>query len=100
MSEKLKLTIETCDYNHKFAKLPDHPKKENLPRCPHCMAEGNDKLKRQNAELLAGLKIAVEEVIEYLGNAINDMDAVSDEDIAYTAPRIENLRNLIAKMEK
>lgn len=33
-------TIDTCDLGHRFAKLPDHPTREGLPCCPHCMKEG------------------------------------------------------------
>lgn len=39
--------IETCDFGHKFAKLPDHPKKDGLARCPHCMASGLDALRKE-----------------------------------------------------
>ena len=34
--------IDTCDQGHKFAKLPDHPRRDGLARCPHCMAIGLD----------------------------------------------------------
>lgn len=37
------VAIETCDCCERdFAKLPDHPKKDGLARCPHCMAQGLD----------------------------------------------------------
>lgn len=39
------VTIDTCDFGHKFAKLPDHPQKNNQARCPYCMAEGLDALR-------------------------------------------------------
>lgn len=39
--------IETCDFGHKFAKLPDHPKKDGLARCPHCMASGLDAVRKE-----------------------------------------------------
>lgn len=43
----LKVAIDTCDFGHKFAKLPDHPKNsDGYPRCPHCMADGLDLLKQ------------------------------------------------------
>lgn len=35
-------SIDTCDLGHKFAKLADHPKKDGVARCPHCMATGLD----------------------------------------------------------
>lgn len=34
--------IDTCDLGHKFAVLSDHPRKDGLARCPHCMAIGID----------------------------------------------------------
>lgn len=34
--------IDECDYGHMFAKLPDHPTRNGLARCPHCMAQGLD----------------------------------------------------------
>lgn len=37
-------SIETCDYGHRFGFLPDHPRKDGLKRCPHCMAIGLDAL--------------------------------------------------------
>lgn len=39
------LVTEMCDQGHKFSKLPDHPKKDGLARCPHCMAIGIDALR-------------------------------------------------------
>lgn len=35
--------IDTCEDGHKYAKLPDHPKKDGSSRCPHCMAIGVDR---------------------------------------------------------
>ena len=32
--------IDTCDLGHKFAKLPDHPTRNGLARCPHCLVLG------------------------------------------------------------
>jgi len=34
--------IDTCDFGHKFAKLPDHPLRDGKARCPHCLASGLD----------------------------------------------------------
>lgn len=34
--------IETCDHGHRYAKLPDHPRRDGKPRCPHCLAIGLD----------------------------------------------------------
>lgn len=34
--------IDECDFGHKFAKLPDHPMRNGLARCPRCMGEGLD----------------------------------------------------------
>jgi hypothetical protein len=34
--------IERCEHGHRFAKLPDHPMRHGLPRCPQCMAIGLD----------------------------------------------------------
>lgn len=46
--------IETCDEGgHKYAKLPDHPMRQGMPRCPHCMAIGLD---RARTELAAQAK--------------------------------------------
>lgn len=39
--------IETCDNGHKYGKLPDHPAKWGLSRCPHCMAKGKDILQER-----------------------------------------------------
>jgi len=36
------VVIDTCDVGHKFAKLSDHPKRDGVPRCPHCMSIGLD----------------------------------------------------------
>lgn len=38
--------IEMCDLGHRFAKLPDHPRDgRGLSRCPHCMAQGLDRMR-------------------------------------------------------
>lgn len=37
--------VDICEQGHKFAKLNDHPKRDGLPRCPHCMAQGLDTLR-------------------------------------------------------
>lgn len=42
--------IDTCDFGHTYAKLPDHPKKDGSPRCPHCLAEGLDKTRRKSLD--------------------------------------------------
>lgn len=42
--------IETCDHGHKFAYLPDHPRRNGLTRCPHCMAIGLDRLREPASE--------------------------------------------------
>lgn len=35
--------IDTCDFGHNYAKLPDHPKDTSgRPRCPVCMSSGLD----------------------------------------------------------
>ena len=48
------LVIDTCDEGgHKYAKLPDHPMRQGIPRCPHCMAIGLD---RARSELAAKVK--------------------------------------------
>jgi len=43
----MKPIIETCDNGHKFAKLPDHPKKDGLSRCPHCLVIGLDECRQR-----------------------------------------------------
>lgn len=40
------VAIETCVWGHKFAKLPDHPTKDGLTRCPHCLAQGLDEARQ------------------------------------------------------
>jgi hypothetical protein len=33
--------IDTCDFGHRFAKLPGHPvNSSQLPQCPYCMSIG------------------------------------------------------------
>ena len=32
--------IDTCEQGHNFAKLPDHPERDGISRCPYCMAIG------------------------------------------------------------
>lgn len=34
--------IDRCDFGHKFAKLADHPTKDGVARCPHCLSAGLD----------------------------------------------------------
>ena len=34
--------IDECHSGHRFAKLADHPTKDGLARCPHCLAIGLD----------------------------------------------------------
>jgi len=43
-------TIETCDLNHKFVKLPTHPMRYGKPRCPNCMASGLNRYRGENAD--------------------------------------------------
>ena len=40
--EALSANIDACDQGHRFAPLPDHPRKDGMTRCPHCMASGID----------------------------------------------------------
>lgn len=40
--EPEQVVIDTCDQGHKFAKLADHPLRNGIARCPHCMAAGLD----------------------------------------------------------
>jgi hypothetical protein len=35
---------ETCENGHDFIKLPNHPTKNGLARCPYCLSIGFDKL--------------------------------------------------------
>lgn len=44
MSVLSDVVVDTCDQNHKFAKLPDHPMRDGKPRCPHCLSIGHDRL--------------------------------------------------------
>jgi hypothetical protein len=41
-NERLLPVIDECEHHHKFAKLPGHPMRDGLARCPHCMAQGLD----------------------------------------------------------
>lgn len=44
------VVIDTCDFGHKFAKLPDHPKGPHGNwQCPYCMSIGLTKA-RQSLE--------------------------------------------------
>lgn len=38
-----------CDFGHRFVRLPDHPMRNGLPRCPHCMAAGLDSSRQKYA---------------------------------------------------
>lgn len=42
---------ETCSSDHDYIKLPDHPKKDGLARCPYCLAIGWDKFKAELDDL-------------------------------------------------
>jgi hypothetical protein len=33
------VALDVCLLGHRFAYLPDHPEREGVKRCPHCMAE-------------------------------------------------------------
>lgn len=59
-------TIDTCDRGHRFAKLSDHPEKDALARCPHCMAIGLDRARLAHAETRRKLEEA-EKRIQQLG---------------------------------
>ena len=41
-SEELEdfIVFDTCDHGHRFAKMPDHPKRDGIARCPHCLVNG------------------------------------------------------------
>lgn len=39
--------VEQCEQVHRFIKLPDHPRKDGLSRCPHCMAIGLDAARQE-----------------------------------------------------
>lgn len=54
--------IETCEFGHKFAKLPDHPTKDGVARCPHCMAEGLDRIRKRDADILDAANDAVKAI--------------------------------------
>lgn len=61
LAERLEAWADSIDPEHqgtaasdlraaaKFAKLPDHPRRNGLSRCPHCMAEGLDALRDASA---------------------------------------------------
>ena len=37
------LVVDTCDRGHKFGALEhNHPRRDGVKRCPHCMAIGLD----------------------------------------------------------
>jgi hypothetical protein len=42
--------IDTCDFGHKFVKLPSHPMRYGKPRCPNCMASGLNRYRGENAD--------------------------------------------------
>lgn len=42
-------TIEMCDLGHKFARMPDHPRRNDRYSCPHCMVDGLDRLRHSAA---------------------------------------------------
>lgn len=37
--------VDTCDFGHRFAKLPDHPRVDGRPTCPHCARIGIDRMR-------------------------------------------------------
>lgn len=41
--------VDTCDQQHKFVKLPDHPTKDGKARCPYCLAIGLDAERAEQA---------------------------------------------------
>lgn len=43
--------IETCDIGHNFAKLHNHPQRHGLSRCPYCLAEGLDSVRKEREQL-------------------------------------------------
>jgi len=43
--------IETCDFDHKFIKMEDHPVRNGVSRCPQCLAIGLDAA-REEIDLL------------------------------------------------
>lgn len=47
--------IETCEYGHKFVKLPDHPRTDMGARCPYCMSIGLDAARAERDRLREAL---------------------------------------------
>ena len=46
------VTIDMCaECFTKFPKLPDHPKRDGIARCPHCLAKGLDAERLTTEEL-------------------------------------------------
>lgn len=61
--------IDTCDQGHKFAKLPDHPKRDGISRCPYCMAIGLDGAREEIKRLeQRPLRTTYAETVAWLGS--------------------------------
>lgn len=57
------------------------------------------RLQKENYELLDGLKLS-KDVINYIGDTLNNMDAVEPEDEEEVNPKIEKIDSLIDKYTK
>lgn len=64
--DKLTIVIDTCDHGHKFAKLPDHPRRHDMSRCPYCMSVGLDLAREQKEKQLKAILSFIEEGVDEL----------------------------------
>lgn len=60
------VVIDTCDHGHKFAKLPDHPRRHDMSRCPYCMSAGLDLAREQKEKQLKAILSFIEEGVDEL----------------------------------
>ena len=44
-NEREACLMGTCEMGHKFGMLADHPERDGVARCPHCMAIGLDAIR-------------------------------------------------------
>lgn len=60
------MVVDQCEQGHKFAKLPDHPKRDGIARCPHCLAIGREALLTHRDDLVRKLGVAADALEEML----------------------------------